>query len=118
MQIVKKTNKTNIFKFNISKIIFFNNSKFIKVLNIFISAICYVIFINLFTIYTTYSNTSDSTNQKNRINHFNYGFDKFLNTFLFFGNANLDIVTDFGQFMVNQAYTGVGLTGEGSFKCA
>jgi hypothetical protein len=111
MQIVKKTNKTNIFKFNISKIIFFNNSKFIKVLNIFISAIFYVIFINLFTIYSTYSNTSDSTNQNNRINHFNYGFDKFLNTFLFFGNANLDIVTDFGQFMVNQAYTGVGLTG-------
>lgn len=102
MQIVKKQNKTLKFK-----IISFNKSIFIKVF----SAFSFLILVNVFTINTTFSNTSDSTNQNNRINRFNYGFDKFLNTFLFFGNANLDIDTDFGQFMVNQNYTGVGLTG-------
>ena len=114
MQIVKKLNKTNL-----NLILIPNKTIFIKV-------VCYIIglFILTFTITnptkastldasldSSLGSSLDSSAQTNKINRFNYGFDKFLNTFLFFGNANLDIDTDFGQFMVNQAYTGVGLTG-------
>lgn len=41
----------------------------------------------------------------------NYGFDKFLNTFQFRGDANVNAYTNYGDFSIIQSYNGIGLTG-------